>query len=140
MGRIVLIEDSADYAFLVQRAFQTSCPGEEILHFSHGADALGFFASVPSGEEEHAAWLVLTDLQMPELNGFQVLSALKSNPRFSALPIVILTTSDSQSDREKSLALGAEDFITKPARIEELRGTLKALCKEFRGNEAEPVV
>ena len=135
MGRVVLIEDSADYAFLVRRAFQKSCPGEEILHFSHGTEALDFFANVPAGEEGEAAWLVLTDLQMPEVNGFQVLSALKSNPRFCDLPIIVLTTSDSPSDRARSFALGAQDFITKPARIEDLRSTLKAVCGGFRGDE-----
>jgi len=65
--------------------------------------------------------LVLLDLQMPELDGFEVACQLRQDPRFAVTPIIALTASAMQGDREKALAQGFSAYLSKPVRLAELR-------------------
>lgn len=71
--------------------------------------------------------LILLDLQMPVLDGYQVLAALRSEPRFEKLPVLALTASAMQGDRERILAAGFTDYLAKPAGPEILRATVARL-------------
>jgi CheY-like chemotaxis protein len=71
--------------------------------------------------------LILLDLQMPEMDGYQVLAALRSEPRFRTLPILALTASAMSGDRERILSAGFTDYLAKPAGPEILRDTIARL-------------
>jgi|SRR5688572_9077820 len=71
--------------------------------------------------------LVVLDLHMPGLDGFEVMETLRQNPQYASLPIVALTASAMQGDRERALAAGFVDYMTKPVSLSVLRNRLLEL-------------
>ncbi len=71
--------------------------------------------------------LIILDLQMPGLDGFGVLEVLRRDPQFAATPIIALTASAMQGDKERALSLGFTSYITKPIRLAALRSELQRL-------------
>jgi CheY-like chemotaxis protein len=78
--------------------------------------------------------LLLLDLKMPGMNGFDLLSLLQSHRELSNLPVVVLTNSPLEPDVEKAKSLGAREFLTKPISIEEYRDLLLSLHKRWLGD------
>ena len=68
--------------------------------------------------------LILTDINMPDINGLELINFVKGNPNYSQIPVVIVTTEKSKEDRERGLALGASAYITKPFTAEELQDAI----------------
>lgn len=106
---VFIADDDEDDRYLLAKAFATYSP-ECRLHFADDGAAL-LDALIQSGSQPG---LILLDLNMPRLNGFEALKVLRQHPAYQATPIVILTTSEAEQDRQQARALGANDFITKP--------------------------
>lgn len=95
-------------------------------------DAVGYHVEVvEDGEEglnavrrEHPD-LILLDLLMPKMDGFEVLKVLKSDPATSSIPIIVLTAKAAEEDRQRALDLGADNYMTKPFKPQELWDRLK---------------
>ncbi|HLN23578.1 MAG TPA: response regulator [Patescibacteria group bacterium] len=81
-----------------------------------GVEAMAFLAQEDAARPD----LILLDLNMPRMDGREVLKALKADARLSSIPVVVMTTSDVESDILTSYHLGAAGFVTKPVGIEEL--------------------
>ena len=73
--------------------------------------------------------IILTDINMPDINGLELLSFLKNHPDYREIPVVIISTEKSDSDRKRGLALGAHDYLTKPFQPEELQSIIRKLLK-----------
>ncbi len=92
-------------------------------------------SSVPTGSEALESLrhelpdLIILDLGLPDIDGLDVCCQLRSNEKTTRIPIVILTSSESESDRIRSLEIGAEDFITKPPTLATLRARIQSLLK-----------
>jgi two-component system, cell cycle response regulator DivK len=118
MKTILVADDKASSRELVRTVLEHI--GFQVVEASDGAEAL-----------EHARRLapelILLDLQMPELDGFQVIERLRAEARFAATPIVALTASAMHGDREKALAAGFSGYITKPIRLASLRSEIERL-------------
>lgn len=65
--------------------------------------------------------LVLLDLMMPEMNGYEVLAEMKDDPKLSEIPVVVMSATDSQDSVSQCLQLGALDYLVKPIRMQECR-------------------
>jgi two-component system chemotaxis response regulator CheY len=88
-------------------------PELEIIEACDGVDAL---KKLPGQKTD----LVLTDINMPIMDGLKLVSLMKSNPLYKDIPIVIITTEGAQEDREKGMALGARAYIPKPIQTNSL--------------------
>ncbi len=109
MRRVLLVEDSASMRAFVRTAL-TSTPalGElEIAEAQSGFDALRL---LPRG-----AWdLVITDINMPDINGLELISFIRKSDAHKNTPILIISTASSERDRERGMTLGASDYLVKP--------------------------
>ncbi|MGY6215378.1 response regulator [Methylolobus aquaticus] len=105
MKKILLVENDPALRKLTSQLLRLE--GYEVLEAENGRAGLDLVAD---GQPD----LVLCDLLMPELDGRQVLRALRRDPQFASLPLVFLTASAAAADREACLAEGAAGFVTKP--------------------------
>ena len=80
----------------------------------------------------HRPDLVLTDVMMPELDGFGLIKALRSHPATATLPVIMLTARADRSDTRTGMNLGADDYLTKPCRREELLAAISARLERSR--------
>ena len=121
---IVLIEDDDGHATLVERNLRRSGISNGFVRFSDGQQALDYFfgaAGSPAGvvpgvpsREELANFVVLLDLRMPRVDGFEVLRRLKADPLTASVPVIVLTTTDDPREIERCYELGCNVYITKP--------------------------
>lgn len=79
--------------------------------------------------------LILLDLVMPKYDGFEVLDSLKSDPATRGIPIIVLTARAGEEDRQRAMELGAEAYMTKPFRPQELWDVLKKFLADDDGGE-----
>ncbi len=118
---ILLVEDNADDLDMTLRALRKANVANKIHTVRDGAEALEFIygegahvgrsiASVPK--------LILLDLKLPKVDGFEVLKRLKADPRTKIIPVVILTSSKEQRDVIESYQLGVNSYIVKPVNFE----------------------
>lgn len=114
---ILLVEDSATTRALIRAVIDEM--GEfNTVEASSGFEALKL---LPTQEFD----LVITDINMPDINGLELISFVKNNPRFNHLPLVIVTTEKSEEDKKRGIALGAAAYITKPFKADELQEVIK---------------
>jgi two-component system response regulator len=113
--KILLVEDREDDIQLTLRAFTKCNLGNEIVVARDGQEAIDLLIdanrSLPS--------LVLLDLQLPKLNGIEVLKRIRANERTHNIPVVILTSSKQQEDVVQSYSNGANSYVRKPVNFQE---------------------
>ncbi|MBW8035079.1 MAG: response regulator [Planctomycetes bacterium] len=114
---ILLVEDDEDDVHLTQRAFKKGHILNKLYVVSDGEEAMEFLEhcgrySNPAAAPEPG--VILLDLNMPRMNGREVLKKIKANDELKHIPVVILTTSDQKEDIRKCYDIGANTFITKP--------------------------
>jgi CheY-like chemotaxis protein len=105
MGRVLVVDDEPDVLLLCRLNLQQH--GHELLEASDGSTALDI------AREQHPDVIVL-DLMLPGMNGYEVLETLKKDGRTSDIPVLVLTAKSLGADRERSHELGASEFLTKP--------------------------
>lgn len=113
---ILVVEDSEDDIFLLRRAFLEAKFNNTLVFAKNGAEALEFLRRQKSPDENNDFQpnLILMDINMPQMNGFETLEEIKADENLSTIPVVMLTTSSRDDDIRKSYATGASSFITKP--------------------------
>jgi CheY-like chemotaxis protein len=124
-GRILVVEDDADISKMLRIYFDSQ--GYEVLVATRGNDALDVCRTkLPN--------VIVLDINLPDMDGFEVCRILRNNTRTSYVPIIFLTQRDERSDKISGLELGADDYITKPFDIEELKlrveGTIRRSLRE----------
>lgn len=107
---VLIIDDDEDDRFFMEQAFKADSPYTQVYLATGGQQALDLLGSTQPLPD-----VILLDLNMPNMNGFEVLKHLKQSAFYHPIPVVILTTSDADSDQEQARQLGATEFITKPA-------------------------
>ncbi len=117
---VLYVEDDSDDAFLVQRAFEKARLPHRLVHLLDGQQAVDFLSGSPGPAQPPQPDLLLLDLKMPRMDGFEVLSWIQSKPQFKRLPAVVLSSSDHEVDVARARALGAADYFRKPTDPAEL--------------------
>lgn len=120
--RVLVVEDSeATRAFV--RAVLESLPGAgemELVEASGGFQALRL---LPRGPYD----VVLTDINMPDINGLELLKFIRSNPQHQHTKVLLMSTQAAAKDRDRGMALGADAYLTKPFSPEGLKDALQSL-------------
>ena len=114
MRRILIVEDSPTMRALVTAALEGLSTAVTITEAVSGFEAL----RVLHGERFD---LIVTDINMPDINGLELVSFVKNSEPYRSIPLVIISTESSQRDRAKGLGLGAEAYLVKPFEPEALR-------------------
>ena len=122
--KVLLVEDSSDHAFLIKRAINSEYQDIEIEWAKDGEEAVELIM-----EDNIKPDLIILDIKMPRMNGFDVLKILKTNQRTKHIPIVILSTSADKTDITLAYSLYANSYVTKPIEITEFRSKLKSIPK-----------
>lgn len=113
---ILLIEDNPIDIDLTLRAFATKKITNNLLVARDGEEALDYIKQWDNGEPTPI--FILLDLNMPKINGLEVLQKLKEHPEYKTIPVVILTTSSESSDLQTAYKLGVNSYIVKPVSFE----------------------
>ena len=119
---LLLIEDNASDAELTIRELKKYNMANNLIHLRNGSDALNFFKTTDTLPK-----LILLDIQMPKINGIEVLQRLKENPLTRSIPVVMLTSSKENPDIQKCYSLGANSYIVKPVNFDDFAKTIKTL-------------
>ena len=128
---VLLVEDNIIDAELTIRELKKHNMANNLFHAKNGKEALEFIFATGrfEGERDIAIppKLVLLDIQMPKVNGIEVLQKIKSDTRTRSLPVVILTSSKENPDIQKCYDLGANSYIVKPVNFESFAEAIKNL-------------
>ncbi len=130
MPCILLVEDNEDDADLIKRAFRKAGLGNPVIHVSDGQQALDFLAGGGPPELRsrcHAPAVILLDLKLPLKSGFDVLEWRRANPPASRIPVVVLTSSNQDSDITRAYDLGANSYLVKPVGAGDLMEMVRTL-------------
>lgn len=125
MKRILIADDKATSRELLRTVLERQ--GYAIIEAADGEEAL-------QKARAESPDLILLDLQMPRRTGYEVLGELRMDPRYTTLPIIAITASAMQGDRERALAAGFTSYITKPVALAQLRTQIQKLLSD--GNSA----
>jgi two-component system, chemotaxis family, response regulator Rcp1 len=116
--RILLVEDNAGDVFLVRWALDKQGLHHDLTVAQNGEVALELLDEAAASRPDTAPELVLLDLNLPKINGTQVLSHIRETAGLATTPVIIITSSDSPSDRERALSLGANVYFRKPTDLQ----------------------
>jgi CheY-like chemotaxis protein len=127
---ILVADDDADDRMFMEQALRQTGYQHDIQFVEDGEELLDYLRRQGRFSEANAPWpnLLMLDLNMPRINGFQALEAIKADPDLRRLPVVIMTTSTADEDVMKTYNLGVNSFITKPFnfhRLVEMIGAMK---------------
>lgn len=124
---ILLVEDNPDHAVLAKLSLSRLDEIREVRLAMDGVEALEILESSPLPD------LILLDLRLPRLDGFELLERLRRDERFRKIPVIVLTTSAARVDLQRSRSLGAIGYLTKPLDGSALRRFMKRLADQEDG-------
>jgi CheY-like chemotaxis protein len=111
---VLLVEDDPGDVMMTREAFQDYKLHNQLHVVSDGAEAMEFLRQEGEYAGRPRPDLVLLDLNLPRMDGRQVLEAIKSDPELASIPVVVLTTSENEDDVLRSYSLHANAYVTKP--------------------------
>jgi CheY-like chemotaxis protein len=115
---VLLVEDDPGDVLMTQQAFADHKVHNRLHVVSDGVEAMAFLRKQESYAEVPTPDLVLLDLNLPKMDGREVLAAIKEDPTLRSIPVVILTTSEAEEDVLRSYSLHANAYVTKPVDFE----------------------
>lgn len=127
---VLLVEDSDDDALLMRRAFDRAGLQNTLVHAADGESAIEYLQGCIANQHPLPI-LVLLDIKMPRMDGFETLNWIKSRPEIVDVPVVMLTSSNMEQDIQRSKRLGADSFLTKPPTLEDLTAMVQRLEKSW---------
>ena len=115
--KVLVVDDDVRNIFALGSVLERH--GMKVLTATTGNEAISLLDSTPE------VAIVLMDIMMPEMDGYQTMQVIREKPRFRRLPIIALTAKAMKGDREKCLEAGASDYIAKPVNTEQLLSLMR---------------
>ena len=128
MARVLIIEDHPPDVYLMQEAFRRSGLSVELMHLDNGSAALTYLSSCGKSELPD---LIFLDLNLPKLRGLELLRLIREESELKNVPVAVLTSSNSNKDREDAYRRGANLFITKPAAHSEFFSVIAGAARQL---------
>ncbi len=119
--RILVVEDSVSTRSLIVSTLEAI----DNLVVVESESGFGALKLIPQGKFD----LIITDINMPNINGLELVSFVKKDPRYESIPLIIVTTEGREKDRERGIALGAEEYLVKPFDPDDLQGLVAKYLK-----------
>jgi len=128
--RILIVEDSPTMRAMLVSALEELGSPVKITEAESGFEALRL---LPRQSYD----LILTDINMPDINGLELVAFVKKNDAYRSIPLLIVSTEGSDRDRDKGLALGADAYLVKPFHPEDLRRIARDLLDRSAGSQGD---
>lgn len=123
----LLVEDDDDHAALVERGLKRNRVQNRVSRVSDGAQAIQFLRKEGEFTDAIQPDTILLDLKLPKLNGHEVLEIIKADEDLRAIPVVMLTTSDAETDRVKAYQHHVNSYVVKPLDFTKFRELVEEL-------------
>lgn len=124
--KIVIVEDDEGHSILIERNLRRAGVNNPIRLIGNGREAIDYLQKEAS-DIDLASTLVLLDLNLPELDGMQILERMKSDARTKMVPIIVLTTTDNPKEVRRCYELGCNVYVTKPVEYDMFCESIKKL-------------
>jgi two-component system chemotaxis response regulator CheY len=126
--QVLVVEDSSSMRSLIASTIE-ALGDLDVMESDSGFEAL---KALPSQKFD----LIITDINMPDIHGLELVSFIKKNPSYKAIPLIIVSTERGVKDRERGLALGAEEYLVKPFDPEQLQSLVARYLNLDKGKQA----
>jgi CheY-like chemotaxis protein len=143
LGILLLVDDSPDDAELVRLSFGKAGIGNPLKVVGSGEEAMAYLSGTgkyANRDEYPVPELILLDLKMPGVDGFEVLTWVKREPELSKIPVVVLTSSEQMKDVNRAYELGANSFLIKPFDFTDRIGLAQMVKHYWLGRNKGPAV
>ena len=125
--RLLIVEDNAELLMLMRQLLKSSY---YVYAAKNGREALDII-------HQKDLDLIISDVMMPEMDGYELTKAVKSDPNYSHLPIILLTAKTQEEDEQEALLLGADEYLTKPFRLKDLKLRIDNIIENRKRIQAE---
>ncbi len=142
--KILLVEDSKDDVLLIQRAFNKTKLAEkfELIIAQDGNQALSYLHDLDISsisQQGKIPMILLLDLNLPKMNGFEILQRIRSNDKTKLIPVIVFTSSKEDQDITKSYLLGANSYVRKPIDSDKFTAVLQQIVSYWGDINELPV-
>ena len=126
---IVMVEDDEGHARLIEKNIRRAGVNNDIIAFRDGTTALAYLLGADNSGRVSIgrSYLVLLDLNLPDMTGIDILARVKANPHLKRSPVIVLTTTDDQREIQRCYDLGANVYIVKPVNYESFANAIRQL-------------
>ena len=122
MANNILIVDDSSMTRSMIRAVVEDLDDFDTVEAANGFEALKM---LPTEEFR----MIITDINMPDINGLELINFIKKDPRYKSIPLMIISTEKSEEDKRRGMAMGADAYLCKPFKSEELLDSIKTLLR-----------
>jgi chemotaxis family two-component system response regulator Rcp1 len=130
--RVLLsVEDNDAEYYIIKLALKELDTPVQLHRVSDGEQGLWFLQKTHGYEIAPRPDLILLNVNLPKKNGFEILAEIQASESLRSIPVIIFTSASLATEKKKALALGAEDYITKPGSLDGLIGALRSVCDRF---------
>lgn len=137
---VLVAEDAVADRLLLQEAFQGAGEAVDLRLVNDGNELLAYLHRREPWTTARLPDVILLDLNMPGMDGFEALAHIKAHPELRSIPVVVLTTSRNEDDVAKAYAMGANTYVPKPDSFDELAVVIQALCRFWFSTCALPQI
>jgi DNA-binding response OmpR family regulator len=124
---IIMIEDDEGHARLIERNIRRAGVTNDIIHFADGASSRAYFEEIEKQPADLNPILILLDLNLPDVSGFDILEYLKNDGHLKLAPVIVLTTTDDHTEIKRCYDLGCNVYITKPVDYDQFATAIRQL-------------
>ena len=142
-SKILIVEDNPDHVEMIRTALMDLIPSDKIYTVNHGEDAINFLYRQGEYEDKKISprpSLILLDLKLPRMDGFEVLMQIKSDEHLRSIPVILLSTSVDRCEIIRGYQYGANSYVTKPLKYDEFINRIRHIHNYWSQTNTLPLL